>query len=235
MKTITKYILLTVCVLSAGCTQQPAPIDVDMAIIRDITDPMVAVPNVEDITAPLGLKANPWQSIRIHVTTISDKDINDVSVVTLEAENRWTGNITLRKATIEQFKKRLAQCLAITPNKTLPYSIVYRAVARQANSLAISTARKRYLLVYSDLRENSNLNFYNPETVELVCRNPALVAKKLTDNKALPDLSGVQVYLLYSPASYRQNEVYMPIAHLYEQIYTAHHALLYIQSQFSMQ
>jgi hypothetical protein len=103
MKPIIQYALPVLLFLwSAGCTPQSTTIDVDIAIICDITDPMVAYPNPEEITSQLGLTANPWQGVRITVTYISDKNINDVQVVTLDAENRWTGNTTLRKAKIQK-------------------------------------------------------------------------------------------------------------------------------------
>ncbi len=219
-----------------ACEQQNVDNDTVMCLMVDQTDPLTVKPEASTLLAPFRLKENPWQGITIKIVNVAATDVHRTETVSLPSENEYTGNLTVRTANIARFKDKLQRCLAsFDCIHSCPRSIIFRSVQQEATLLARSTAPRRLLVLYSDLRENSNVNFYNPETLELVRRNPALVAKKLTENKGMPDLSGIHVYLLYSPASYKQNEVYMPIAHMYEQTYTARHAHVYIQSQFSMQ
>jgi len=235
MKPTIVYIMLlwaaTYCLNSCN---NSAITNIDIAVIVDKTDRMTAYPNANEIISQLGLQDNPWQGVRITATYISDRDINDVSVVTLESENEWSGNKMIRKAKIEHFTKELQQCLTgMKYNGTCPYSIVYRTIARQANRLAASTANRKLLLVYSDLYENDTaLNFYDPRVINRLQTNPRSITAQLEATVPLKPLSGLQLWLLYNPASFSQNNRYMTVATFYQQLFSVHGAITHISNKF---
>jgi hypothetical protein len=206
----------------------------DIAVIVDKTDRMTAYPNANDIISQLGLQDNPWQGVRITTTYISDRDINDVTVVTLASENQWSGNKMIRKAKIEHFTQQLQQCLtAMKYSGTCPYSIVYRTIARQANRLAANTADRKLLLVYSDLYENdTELNFYDTHTINRLQKSPQSIATQLEATIPLKQLSGLQLWLLYNPTSFSQNNRYMIVANFYQHLFSTHGAITHVANKF---
>jgi len=235
MKTTLKYIPLFIALLPcAGCATTKEPFDTDIAVIVDKTDRMTAYPTADEIVSQLGLKENPWQGVRITATYISDRDINDMAVVTLEAESEWSGNVIVRKAKVQRFIKQLQRCLTeMHYNGTCPYSIIYRTIARQANRLAASKAKRKLLLVYSDLYENdADLNFYDAKVMHRLQKNPQSVITQLEASAPLKPLKGLQLWLIYNPASFKQNNDYMAIAGFHQHLFTAHGAAVHIANKF---
>lgn len=234
MKTARYYLLLIVSVMCGACiTQQPA-LDADMTIVIDQTDPMVLYPTAEAVTAPLGLNRNPWQGVRVAVTYISDKDINQTSMVTLGRESAWSGNLAIRKAKVQHFIRQLHHCLTGMKSANFcQHSIIYRTIARQVNMLAVSPASAKFLLVYSNLYENDEVNFYDPQTFELIRNSPQSIQKRLEAATPIAALRGLQVWLLFNPASYKENNNYMVLAGFYQRLLQAHGATVHIENQFT--
>jgi hypothetical protein len=233
MKTITKYLLVAAASLFASCAVHHSDIDTDLVIVLDRTDKLSLYPTAEAITSQLGLPNNPWQGIRIRVTYISDKDLNQTTVVELAKENEWTGNKEIRAATIAHFKIQLVKCFAaMRPIATLPRSIIYRAVIKQANNLAASTAQNKYLLVYSNLVENSEVSFYDRRTVDALRRYPSIIQKQLDKDASIATLRGVNIWLLYDPVSYADNNNYMFITAFYQHVFEARKATVKVANQF---
>jgi len=230
-----KYIPLFIALLPyASCTETASVFDTEIAIVVDKTDRMSIYPNADEIISQLGLKDNPWQGVRIAATYISDRDVNDVTVLKLEAENEWSGNIMIRKAKIKQFIKQLQQCLtAMQYSGTCPYSIVYRAIAGQANRLAVSKAKRKFLLVYSDLYEHgTDISFYDAKVIKRIHENPQSVAVQLEATAPLKPLKGLQLWFIYNPASFEENNRYMTVANFYQHLFTAHGAVAHITNKF---
>lgn len=236
MKTIiSRFCLALLFAVSASCSIDSPRYDFDISLLLDVTDSMSAYPTANEITAPLDLKTHPWQCVHIRISYLTDREVNDVKVVTLEAENQWTGNLPQRKGKIEQFKKRLAQCLTVKPNISLPYSIIFKGAANEANRLAASTATKRYLLVYSDLCEHTpDISFYDKHTLARLQQSPQSVANQFETLASLKSLNGVDVWLLYNPANYTENTAYMPIAEFYQHLFSAHGAVVHIANKFQL-
>jgi hypothetical protein len=235
MKTSIKYYLLAAqFALPTACAAQGPAYEKDIAIIVDVTDKMASFPTADEIMPKLGLNENPYQGIRITATTICDRDITEIKVLTLPAESKWTGNRTLRKEKIRRFSAELNKCLAaIRYGGKRAYTIAYRTIARQANRLAASTAATRWLLVYSDLNENDgNLNFYDPGTLSRLQKEPQGIATQLDADAPLKSLKGLQVWLVYDPVTFSKNNDYMAVARFYERLFAGRGAVTRISTKF---
>eukprot|EP01037_Dinobryon_pediforme_P007928 gene7928-8000_t len=221
---------LTLSIVS--CNTSPAIPDTDIAMLIDQTDTMTSYPSADGVTAPLGLQQNPWQGVRVRLAAITDKDINETTVISLDKESEWSGNRIIRMARVQRFKRQLAAQLAtMKANHPCQHSIVFRTVARQAKALAASPCRNRYLLVWSDLYENDEVNFYDSQIINLIKTSPQGIRRKLEATNAIADLHGLKVSLLFTPTSYKQNNRYMVIANFYQQLLTAHGATVHIDSK----
>jgi len=233
MKNLTTTIVLTISFVLLSCNTQPSAPDVAMTILFDMTDKVTSFPTSDELLSPLNLKDQPYQEIHIMVSTISDKDINNTTILSLEKEDEWASNITIRRAKIQHLKAQLQQCLtAIEHTDTSGHSIIYRAVVAQANGLAAMEAKHKYLLVFSNLYENSDINFYNPAVLHSLQRNPAAIQRQLEQEAALQPLNGLDTWFVYNAASYRDNNHYRPVASLYSRIFQSHGSTVHIGTKF---
>ena len=234
MKSITKYSVLLLLFIFQGCSNVPAGIDAAITILIDRTDPLQVYPDADDISTHLNLQQDPWQGIQVTLTYISDKDVNDTRIVILEKEDRWTGSITLRKARIARFIKELRAALIQAKGQvSLDHSIIYRSIAKQLNALAAAHAYKKHLLVYSDLMENDVLDFYTPKTFSLLLTKPDNVRRDLENTAPIKNLKGVDVWLLYEPATYEANHTYRIAAGFYKQLLESKGAIAHIEQSFN--
>jgi hypothetical protein len=230
----------TICLLTAvtcacfACNTRQQSVDTDITLVVDRTDNVILHPTADGIISQLGLQDSPWQGIRIKLTYVSDLDINPTTVIALEKENEWGGNLTVRRAKVQRFKNQLRECLQkMRRADTCQHSIIYRTIARQASNLATSPSTKKYLLVWSNLRENAdNINFYDPQTFGLLKTSPQRIRQRLEATCPLSRLKGINVWLLYNPTSYRDNNSYMPLAGFYQHLLESHGAKVHLDSKF---
>jgi len=236
MKTTIRYLLLFIGCLCCSCNSQPNNFDTEMAIVFDETDSLTTqYPTAEAITAPLELRDDPWQGIRIVLTYISDKDVNNSTVVSLPSENAWTGNSAIRRAQVHAFTAQLQRALtAMKPKGTCAHSIVFRTIAAQANRLTQSQVSHKLLLVYSDLNENSDVTFYNKHVLDTLRTRPKIIEERLNRSAPLTALNGVGVWFLYTPSTYTANNTYMTIANFYKHIFEQHGATIHISNKFQI-
>jgi hypothetical protein len=231
MKGLLFYSLAMGIVLMA-CNKPSNPYDTAMTVMVDETDTLPTYPTAQTLVSPFKLLDDPWQGIQISLMGIADKDVNAVITVSLEKEDRLTGNLTIRRAKVQRFITDLQNAVATFRAHKCPRSIIFRAIAEQASHLVNNAAHNRYLIVFSDLLENSEVSFYNPQTIALLKKSPATMEKQLEVNIQIPSLNGMQVWFLFAPSSYSQNSVYMPIARFYESVYRAHNAEVHVANQF---
>lgn len=233
MKALTLLALASIGTLMSNCGGRTAPYDIAITVMVDQTDAMILYPTAKGLLSPFGLERDPFRGVQVRIVAINAQDIAQSQTLSLERENRLTSNSIVRQAKIRRFEKELQACLdTFRRIQAAPRSIIFRAVSREAMRLKGLDAASRVLLVFSDLMELSETSFYDAETLALLQDNPGAMERRLQGGHPLPDLVGLQVWLLYSPGTYQQNSAYMPIAHFYERVYTAHNATVHIDNQF---
>jgi len=235
-KCYTLSLLLAVCLWQGCDTRQQQTANTDMMVLIDRTDSLRDYPTVKSILEPLDVQHNKWRGIRITFSAISDKDLNDRIVVELPPQSEWNGNIVEREAQIRLFIKQVQS--ALDNMRSLPtctHSIVYRAIARDANSLTASHATNKYLLVYSDLYENNDdLNFYRLSFIRELKQTPDKVERRIIKSMPLESLAHIKIWLLYNPTSFADNNRFMPIAELYKHLFENHGAQVHIATTFEL-
>lgn len=231
MKTPTYYIALILAVASIGCTTQATHYDTEISVLIDRTDRLSVYPTAERILALAELTENTWQGVKIRVSYISDKDINEETIFALPQQNRLLYGIKKREAEVARFVKNLSGFFAsVDTTSTFGHSIIYRSVARHANILSTSHARKKHLLVYSNMMENSEVwNFYDPATLTVIRENPEAVCQVIERSVPLGTLSGVDIWLLHTPATYEENTIYMSVARVWATLFEQKGARVHIQ------
>jgi hypothetical protein len=80
--------------------------------------------------------------------------------------------------------------------------------------------------------ENSEVSFYNRETLGLLKSDPRRVQDLLEKDRALNDLHGVEIWLVFDPSSYEQNGTYMTVATFYKDLLESKGATVRIKQSF---
>jgi len=227
--------LLAVC-LWWGCGLQQSPHTTDICIVFDRTDSIRNYPTAQILLSPFDLAHEKFQGIHMVFTTISDKDLNGRIEIDLKSQNELTSNIVERDADIKRFTIRVQHTLDSMRNEpTCSHSIVFRTIAREANSLAVSRADNKYLMVFSDLYEaNDSVNFYHQNIQQQIRQHPDTVTARLERSLPLQRLGGVAIWLLYEPKSFADNNVFMPVATMYKHLFEAQGAQVHIATQFAV-
>lgn len=232
MKTPAYFIAWILAVTSISCTNQTTYYDTEISVLIDRTDKLSVYPTAERILALAELTDNTWQGVKIRVSYISDKDINEETIFAIPQQNRLLYGTKKREAEVARFVKTLSAFFtSIDTTSTYTHSIIYRSVAKHANILSTSPARKKHLLVYSNMMENSEVwNFYDPATLTVIRENPEAICQVIERSAPLGTLSGVDIWLLHTPATYEENTTYMSVARLWVALFEQKSARVHIQS-----
>ena len=224
------FLALLILILNASCQNSSVAEMTEIAVVIDQTDPLLIKPNPEEIINQLNIDENIWQGIRLTVGYVSDMDVNGTTIIQLPRNSRLTGNSQIRKAAVERFKMQVRSCFKITDfEKSKDHSIIYRTMAKHLNTLAASTANAKILLVYSNLMENSEVRFYDTETLSMISKSPEAIQKKLDKQLNIRNAEGVRVWFIYKPSSFEDNSLYMTIARFYKQILERKGATVHIE------
>ena len=232
------FILLSATAFTAimGCTSNAHHFDAAQSILVDVTDSMTtALPTTDELSTSLGLNVHPYESVRVDIATISDKDVTSTQTFVLDGESALASNGIVRNERVYAFISKVALYLTtLQTTTTKKHSIVYRQLVNSLNELANADAGTKSMLVYSNLYENADINFYDPEIRQAIKLNPQRVQMQLDATAKMGDLTGITISLLYNSSSYEDNNTFMPIAGFYKQLLEAHGASVRIQNKLSV-
>ncbi len=201
MKTTILILLFSITIfIIAWMTSQTSTTEV--AVFRDITDQELAQPSVADVLRLYDFAQNKWNGAVFHFSDITQVSFNPAEEIKLETANQWTNNEFQREDEVKQFQKSVAGILAQAEQAIVGKrnSSIYLPIANELNRLAQSKADKKYLLIYSDLMENtSSLSFYNKKTLALLQTDPEAIRKQFDQLETLQNLGGIEVYFIFQP------------------------------------
>lgn len=219
--------LLTIIVLLVGCTQrQPTQenVDTDVILVIDRTSLPSLYPDVETIWSALRLKEQPWQGIRLTITSVGHTNINPDTTLVLPGTSRTTSSKRTRKEQLVAFYVALERTLEQYRSDTvgMDKSIIFRNLIQHLNTLSQSDADQKALWVYSDLLENSSVSFYSAKTLSLLSSHPEKIIAQLENGTPLENCTGCHVSFMYAPVDYTDNSRYMTIVEFYTQYFSSH-------------
>jgi len=224
MKTIN--VILIVCIailLLAVCTNFGfKPQTTAISEIVDITDPIVAKPKPDNVASLFDLNSNMWNGGDFRLLYITNVSYNPMFEAKIEPENQWLSNKFQRADKVKTFYSKVNTIVSNTAMQVVgkDNSAVYFPIANELNNLRQSTASKKYLLVYSDLMENtSTLSFYNKQTFDLLKIKPVEIKKYFDSQMTLSDLTGITIYLIYQPSNSTDDEKYRTVSGFYKTIF----------------
>lgn len=216
MRYLLKSLRMLILVLFS-CQSTTDTTDNDFVILVDITDPLTVKPRIDHLP-----ECEIWQSMRVEVAIISDKDINQIKVFNLPSENSLTGVTSTRKAKLSRFKSEINSYLASVSgaeSQNLHHSIIYRQLAKSLNDISKRKSANKQVFVYSNLIENEEVSFLDPKTMSLASNNPRHLDSIFENTAQLSNLAGVSVQIIYSPKSFEDNTRYRVISNYFKHLF----------------
>lgn len=205
-----------------------------ISTVVDVTDPREEIlwPKPQQILTLFECDKYPERAIRFALAVISNMKTNPrysvflPNAVETEKSNA-TDDAQLRKKLILKFYDSVAGTIQQFYNrydtsKSLPYSECWVTIQNELTALSSNTATKKYLLIYSDLKELSfevNAYKYTSKT------NTELIQKELESLHPVPhNLVNIKVIIIYQPVSKEDDTRFTQMFFVYKQMLEAHGA-----------
>jgi hypothetical protein len=219
MKKIFQYILIIALIAATGIAyyiSENEPTIVEISLMKDITDSLVARPDTNGIFPLFNFGEHKWKKLRFRSQNITNYDYNPVYSCILRSAFSLLSNPMQRDGDILIFKHSIKSAVDSVNawNGSLPNSSVYLPLIREINRLARSTAKNKILIVYSDLAENtSSFSIYRKRRQSIPSRD-SLVAffKRIS---APENLKGVTIYFVYRPRKPFDHNNFVSMANMY--------------------
>ncbi len=213
----------------------------DIFLLVDTTDLLSPYPQSKPLLALYDFADYKDQAARFRFTCITDRQLNAVLEYSLpgvvpgkvnpedEGEGRENNVVDFFikvEGTIDSVVKH---CRYL---RTLPYSECFRTISHELQTLTNSSASRKILIVFSNLRENSDIfSCYGNAAQKLLQNNPEKVADSLSMACPLPaNLSGIEIYLVYQPSDRIDDQVYLEMATIYKSLLESRGARVTIQT-----
>ena len=226
-------------VLIASCNETTHH-TTEVDIIWDVTEQHTPIPSAKEVLPLFALSKDAAHGAILRFAFASDVSFNHETVFILPAAgNAITTNPFDRTREIETFEQSIHAFLDSRAMDTIgrSHSSLYVPIAKSLNRLATeSTADRRILLVYSDLRENSAvMNFYTPEILTLLHNDSAHAEGMLSAEHSLGDLSGIEIHLLYQPRDALDDAAYRIISGFYTSLFERKGAHVFVSANVTVQ
>lgn len=210
LKTIFLYI--NVLLIFISCKNEPAE-TTQICVLIDVTDERFKDEKFVSENLPkllklmhLDPKTGGFSGGEIKLSLINE--ISDSKSKTIKIEPGVTGlmgeNKLNRKDEVERFCNELENCFTQILSKAnwgTDASKIYQKVTRELIKMKNTTAGKKYVIIYSDMLENSDLfSFYGANwksDILKMTEDPDATLEKLAKKgPALPDLSEFTIYII---------------------------------------
>ena len=206
---------------------------IDESVLVDKTDTFLARPDSSVIKNSFDASNALWQGYRFRLLTLSDVDYNSVYEASLSPACEYLSNVYGRedesKIFLSKINSTFVKVKSITPGRN--YSSLYLPMAKELKRLSESGAKRRILIVYSDLMENTSLiSFYKVEGFQLLKANPDSVKKILEREIPLPDLKDIEAHFIYQPKDNKDNELFREVSDFYKKWFESKGAKVTIEA-----
>lgn len=196
--------------------------EVEESVMIDQTEnTFLAKPDKEAIKQRLAADKDVWQGIFFSMTAITDVDFNPVYQAEISPACEYLSNSYDRKDQAQNFFSEVDS--AFQKTNSIPSgkirSSIYLPLARELKHLSESTAKRRVLIIYSDLMEYSFLaDFYKKTMLEKIQTNPVEIQQMLGKASPLVDLKGIEVIIIYQPRDNGESKQFDIVSGFYKKL-----------------
>ena len=238
-----KKLLISFCgfvIISCNSERQKEQADMDITVIRDITDRHELQPEANSILGLYNLVKNKSAGASFRYHEITDKvlvpivslhlpDVSDTKRINRKNEPFFRQRIILNF--YDTIRKTLSLADTKSDSSTLAHSEIFKTLCDEIRLLSQSKSKNRILLVFSNLFENSSLSVYEKQTKNLLIKNPLKIADKFERFHLLPEnLSGIKVFFLFKPTTRDEDFDYLKMIDVYKHLLEPRGAKIIVQA-----
>ncbi|MBK9638729.1 MAG: hypothetical protein IPO63_13295 [Bacteroidetes bacterium] len=190
-----------------------------ISIMNDVTEKHSTLLEPQSLIQQFKIKENKFEGYTFRLINLSDVSLNPVLQYSIEASPMILSNEIKRDSEIKQFEDSILLNLSNSQSDTSgrSHSSVYSPIAKELTILSMIEADTKILVVNSDLMENTpKFSLYNKNTYF----NSAEVKRIFNESYPLPNLKGIEVYLIYQPNSPNTDNTYKLISQVYKELLT---------------
>ncbi|MDP4103345.1 MAG: hypothetical protein Q8935_00210 [Bacillota bacterium] len=215
---------------------------IDVIALVDITDQQTVLPQAESILKLYDFDSDRNIKASFSICSISDRQLNPQKDTYLpngsvtEKDNLQDDPYYREKQILSFYngvRKDINDFIATNKNDTsLNHSECFRTIADELSDMKNNQARKKILLIFSDLQENSNLfDCYKTKDQELLDKKQGEVLKIFEQAHLLPnDLKGIITIFIFNPRNRKDDQHYMSMVSVYKKILKSRGAIVKVQA-----
>ena len=188
---------------------------ISLTILDDTTDKEIAEPTIEDIQAVV--PADTDAELQWTYSQLNNSEHNEVYIMSLE-EHSFMDNELERKVAMEYFYQNIDSVLLSEKDKKHHYtkSNIYVPLVDHLTKVAQEATKTKIVLLYSDAIENSDTyNLYQKQAYQKMLNDPASVVATFIARRQIPDLDGVQLYIIHYPKSEKEDKLFTAMVDFY--------------------
>jgi hypothetical protein len=193
--------------------------DTEFVTFVDITDSTKVSMDSGEYIAFVKANSSTYGKTTVRIQSLSNFDYNKVAVFTLSPTFPLLSNPYEREGQAKDFytsiSKKIGEIREAGTGR--PQSSIYAPLVRELNRLANDSSKVKYMLVYSDLQENTDtFSLYKPKQLELLKQHPEQVRTILSAFGVPGQLKGVSIYFVYQPLDTNDEQRFLLMAHFLE-------------------
>lgn len=189
---------------------------ISLSIIVDRTDDEITKPGIKDIEQIV--RHFEDEHILVRYLNLGNANLNEAYILSLPTDNLF-GNRLERKVRVERFYEKLDTLLIEQNAKSYHYnnSSIYLPLVEQLNKVSTSKQEKKIVILYSDVIEfSSTYNLYKRASLQKMHNKPEAVVEHFKSVRAIPDLTGVSLYIVNYPRSEKENQLFQTMCDFYK-------------------
>lgn len=225
-----RYFSIVVIVCLFGCTlksssNSQSPESSIVSVVPDITDDHTLFAKADALLQLFNCDVYFSGHCIFRIRPITDRQLTPISYCMLPNAHVTEMNNTQddpqhRRKTIEAFYQKVKQLIADFNTRydtiqELGNSECIRSISEELQYLASDTSDRKFLVVYSNLREKSDLldSYSNSDLTSV------MIATTIEDLRLLPDqLKGITVFFVFEARDRPEDRIYMKLAEAYKMV-----------------
>ena len=199
-----------------------------LLVLIDITDATrIDVPTGAELHDIIGFNVDLWKGFHLRIRLISEIVYSDAIDILLPAQNFLFSSRMDRLHDVRELYKELDVVLSQVKDSTEERmrSSIYKTLASELNILADQPPSQKRVLMFSDLREYSDLlDTYSYRTLQALQNNPDAIRTQIESTVNWSDLTGIDIQIIYDPVDLTDAQVFEVMASMTETILEQHGA-----------
>lgn len=198
----------------------------DVSILLDQTEDYFIYPTLDELREISILTKSDKNSELIRLKTINETGFNIFSEISIPAvTSEFFNNDFKRKAELKNYFLDINEGIEDfnLRKKEAKGSFIYKVIVEELIRLSASGANYKKLIIVSDCMENSSLsNFYNSDIFIQLSQDPNRLMEKFQKMYPLPNMSDIEVILIYQPRNRLEGEKFEIVSNFYKQLFKEH-------------